>query len=112
MSNLLPREVLCLVTAGDGWIIGSAANPDTDLKNVRDFDLFIPHVSWLKVAPIVAMMQKDNTVVINSFGGWKIKLNSTHYEIDVWPDSMERLVLHTTNFWQPHRGIRLHRTLP
>ena len=93
--NKYPKIVISLLVAGDGWIIGSASDPNS--INFRDVDIFIPHANWHKVSSMIPTSAQPN-----SFGGWKFVIDGT--EIDLWPDSLERLMDHTNTFYQPHTG--------
>ena len=110
--NSVPIEVLALLEAGDGWIVGSAARPEADLKKVRDFDVVIPLGNWNRVGPLMRMMETSANVEMNSFGGWKFTFfaadDSNHpLVVDVWPDFIERLLERTDYFWWPHKGLRM-----
>lgn len=96
----LPPIVAKLTDLG-GWIIGSAADPKSDLTSVRDWDVVIPLSEWNTCSRLVPMDAKPNT-----FGGWKIKDGDNI--IDVWPDDLFRLCInHRMQFaWQPKYGAR------
>lgn len=108
MANQVAREVLQFLVAGEGWLVGGAADPEAKIDTLRDWDIFIPFHRWHHVAPIIAALKDRAKVSPNSFGGWKLEFTGqTFISIDVWPDSMENLVGRTHHFWQPHMKRRL-----
>lgn len=99
-----PRLVGQLVTLFDAWIVGSGANPNTDLTKVRDWDVAVPYRNWPKAALIIPKDAK-----VNTFGGWKCQ--SDGQTVDVWPDDLDTIVdSHMNTYaWQPRQGVRLMR---
>ena len=59
-----PALVSKLTTLFDGWIVGSAANPEN--VHPRDYDVLIPFSQWQLAS---ALIPTDATP--NTFGGWK-----------------------------------------
>ena len=82
MSSQFPSKVSQLLQNFDGWLIGSAANPDN--QNPRDFDILIPFHMWHK-----ACLSIPENAIPNSFGGWKFIDNNV--EIDMWPGDLSYL---------------------
>ena len=82
------------------WIVGSGADPDKK-DPPRDWDVFVPYEFWHKAMLLIPDDAKPNT-----FGGWKC--NSEGIEVDVWPDSLERIMSNQGKFaWQPELNIRI-----
>ena len=99
--TVLPALVAQLVYVCDAWIIGSAAAPDADLAQVRDFDVLVPFANWPQAAALIPSTAEPNT-----FGGWKCQ--SFGREVDVWPDSLDRILVRVLNshIWHPNSGVR------
>lgn len=98
---LLPRLVCKLSTKFGAWVVGSAANPNTEKP--RDFDVVVPWDQWNLASTLIP---PDATP--NAFGGWKCK--SGNNTIDVWPGDIAVALTHhrSTHAYQPHLGIRLY----
>jgi hypothetical protein len=99
-----PALVAKLVVCYDGWIVGSAAKPDAELENVRDWDVIIPYSEWSGAAQLIPLDAK-----VNTFGGWKCI--SEGKIVDVWPDDLTKVL---TNFsvnyiWHPRSNTRFRR---
>lgn len=100
---ILPRLVARLTEAHNAWIVGSAANPDVNAANVRDWDVAVPFQNWDEAALLIPGDAKPNT-----FGGWKVITEGV--EIDVWPTSFECFHHHKTPYmWHPSTNTRLKR---
>lgn len=99
--TIYPKLVANLVTNFNAWITGSAANPETDLKTVRDWDIIVPFSEWVKAASCIPM-----NAVPNRFGGWKCI--SERQEVDVWPDDLTNIMpQRATNYlWHPRTNMR------
>lgn len=83
-----PTLVRQITVVYDGWIIGSAANPQlTSLSDVRDVDVICSYEKWREVSLLII---NSGLVEPNTFGGWKIKQEGV--ELDIWPDTLDRLV--------------------
>lgn len=99
----ITAEVICCEY--DGWIIGSAANPDVDVDSVGDIDIIVPFHQWRKVSKIAASMD----AMLNKHGG--SRFIDEGIEVDVWPDTLDTNML--TSFmdwiWQPRFNVRFHR---
>lgn len=84
--------------------MGSAAEPDADLGDVRDFDVLVPFSAWPAVAAMITGNARANT-----FGGWKCL--SDGKMVDVWPDDLGRFMANqaVTTVWHPRTGIRFRK---
>jgi hypothetical protein len=102
MSSSVPKTVSQLCLNHDAWVVGSAANEETDISLVRDFDILVPFHSW---HPASVLIPEDAKV--NPFGGWKFELDGIEY--DVWPGDLGWFMLHSTTrcAWNPSRNIRM-----
>lgn len=100
----LPKLVTLLTQVHDAWVVGSAAAPNADLANVKDFDILVSFSHW----PAVAALIPDNARR-NTFGGWKCE--SDGRSVDVWPDDMARFLANqvVTYAWHPRTGIRFRK---
>lgn len=86
-----PRISSLLINKFDGWIVGSAANPN--VTEYRDLDIIIPFKEWSQAASLIPPNAK-----VNAFDGWKFldvdeKLNM-EIEVDVWPCNLEDMLKH------------------
>ena len=97
-----PELVTKLTTVCDGWIVGSAADPDQ--QSPRDYDIFVPIKSWLAASAFIPKNAK-----INRMGGFKCL--SEGVEVDVWTGEMNEFL--TSNYFKfayhPKTGIRIAR---
>lgn len=97
-----PELVTKLTTVCSGWIVGSAANPET--LEPRDFDIYIPMKYWLEAS---AFIPKDAS--INRMGGFKCF--SEGIEVDVWTGDMNDFA--ASNYFKfayhPKTGVRIGR---
>ena len=102
MSAQFPKLVVALVNNFDAWIVGSGANPD--VTKPRDYDVIVPHWNW---GPAAHLIPPD--AVVNSMGGFKCVQDGI--EIDVWPGSVEWVMLNAKSewAWQPRHNVRLRR---
>lgn len=97
-----PQLVSRLTKLCEGWIIGSAANPD--ISNPRDYDIFIPIEKWSLACAIIPIDSK-----INRMGGFKAI--SEGIEIDIWTGNMNEMIA-TARFtyaFHPESGVRIKR---
>lgn len=105
--NLLPSLVCKLVYAHDAWVVGSGANPISDVKELRDWDVVVPFSKWQEAAMLIPKNSRPNT-----FGGWKCR--DSGCDADVWPDDIGMVLSNRPSEWAwSHKtGIRLqvHRT--
>jgi hypothetical protein len=102
MSHIIPALVCKLAYAHEAWIVGSAATPDCNHANVRDYDVLVPMDQWRKAAMLIPLDATPNT-----FGGWKCQ--SEGREVDVWPGDLGWLM---TNYlarwaWHPRTNTRI-----
>lgn len=84
MSLKIPKLVSDLSTYHDGWIVGSAANPEN--KSPRDFDIAVPFSKWQEASALIPDDAKRN-----HFGGWKCI--SEGIEVDVFPCELSWILL-------------------
>jgi hypothetical protein len=98
--RVLPELAAKLTHVCDGWIVGSAADPEN--KSPRDYDIVIPFNKWREAAALIPKDSKRNT-----FGGWKCI--SENKEIDVWPDELGWILTKPmVKFaWHPFSGTRI-----
>lgn len=96
----LPAIAIKLTHICNGWIVGSAANPEN--VSPRDIDILIPFRNWNVASSLIPSDAKPNT-----FGGWKF--TSKGVEFDVWPGDLDQLLLNDKAelAWHPQSGIRL-----
>lgn len=90
-----PRSVRIMTTTFDSWIVGSAVDSDRP----KDIDVMVSWTRWHEVTSLIPSSASPNT-----FGGWKYTEDGT--EVDVWPDSLDRLAT-TSQFtvaWHPKSG--------
>jgi hypothetical protein len=99
----IPPLVALLVQYHSAWIVGSAANPENN--NPRDYDVVVPFACWSKAA---ALIPKDATV--NTYGGWKCKVsdNGNVYEVDIWPEDMEKMLSSAYSEWIWNPKLKIH----
>ena len=93
-------EILCCEYGG--WIIGSAANPDANVDSVNDIDIIVPFDQWRKVSKIAA----SHGATLNKHGGSRFL--DENVEIDVWPDTLDKVMVVSKWAWQPLLDIRLN----
>ena len=88
----------------NGWIVGSAANPQKNILQVKDVDVIIPFSEWNKVTGLI-----PNNAVKNSYGGWKYIEDGI--TVDVWTDDLNHF-MNSSNpeyLWQPRNNFRYKR---
>lgn len=95
MSHVMPSLVCKLAYAHEAWVVGSAASPDADHANVRDYDVIVPFEHWRAAAMLIPPDAKPNT-----FGGWKCI--SEGREVDVWPGDLSWLMTNKAAKWAYH----------
>ena len=99
MSATLPKLVLDMCFAHDGWIVGSAADPEN--TKPRDYDVIVPFSEWRKAA-----MHIPEDAKRNHFGGWKCM--SEGVEVDVWGGEIGWVMQSPLSkwVWHPQSGVR------
>lgn len=101
----IPSIVAQLTHGFEAWVVGSSANPKTDLSAVRDWDLLVPYAYWHQAAMMIPAGAKPNT-----FGGWKFEVveNGYRHTIDLWPGDLCWFLQNsaTSWIWQPRSGVR------
>ncbi len=99
----ITAEIVCCEY--DGWIVGSSADPEKSINEIKDIDIIVPFHQWRKVSKIIA--SKNSTV--NKHGG--LRFIEDNIEIDIWPDIlMEVLKTYLSKWiWQPRLNIRFKR---
>jgi hypothetical protein len=97
--RILPPITTKLTTLHSGWIVGSAANFDKDMKNIKDIDVLIPFNNWKEAAALIPAEAHPNT-----FGGWSFRDNQIL--IDVWPGDLAWFLTNSmANYaWHPQSG--------
>ena len=102
-KNKYPPLVTKLTALCNGWIMGSAANPDN--SDPRDYDVWIPLSNW----PLACSIVPKEGTKINTFGGFKAI--SEDKEVDVFTCEMEHMF--NTNYftyaYQPKSNILIKR---
>ena len=97
----LPKSVKLMVQHYNGWIVGSAANPQKNILQVKDVDVIIPFSEWNKASGLV-----PKNAVKNVYGGWRYVENGI--TVDVWTDDLNNFM--NSNIpeclWQPRYNIR------
>jgi hypothetical protein len=90
-----PRSVRAMTTSFDAWIVGSAATTDSP----KDIDVMVPWSRWHEAVTLIPSSASPNT-----FGGWKYTEDGV--DIDVWPDSLDRLAALSQFIiaWHPKSG--------
>ncbi len=99
--NELPHSVKYMVQHYDAWIVGSAAQPSSNILQVNDVDVIISFSQWNKVTGLIPLDAKKN-----KYGGWKY--SEEGIEIDVWPDELNNFMNSAIPqyLWQPRYNIR------
>jgi hypothetical protein len=100
MASKLPKLVLHLTHAHNGWIVGSGADPNLK-EPPRDYDVVIPFSEWQQACMLI-----PSDAVPNTFGGWKCL--SDGFEVDVWPAELSWLMQRPQMkfIWHVASGIR------
>lgn len=93
IGRVWPAVILLWTQHHSAWIVGSAADPNK--VRPRDVDVMIPWRNWPQAAAHVPKDAKPST-----FGGWKFQQGGV--TIDVWPDSLDRLVELARFSWAWH----------
>jgi hypothetical protein len=101
----ITAEVICCEYGG--WIVGTSAKPDADIKLVNDIDIIVPHHQWRKVGKIAAAAGAR----VNKHGGCRFVEDGV--EIDVWPDTLaNNMIMPQQSYvWYPKLDIRFGRCL-
>jgi hypothetical protein len=97
----LPISVKHMVQNYNAWIVGSAADPSSTIKQVKDIDVIISFSLWNKVVGLI-----PENATKNNYGGWKYGDNGKI--IDVWPDELNHFMSSDMPkyLWQPRYNIR------
>jgi hypothetical protein len=104
MARKLPAIVCKLTYVHDAWIVGSLADPQVDVKVVRDIDVIVPFRNWQQAAQLIPESAEPN-----SFGGWKF--TSEGKTIDVWPGDLDWLMVNFAckSVWHPRTNTLFER---
>lgn len=95
MSHIIPELVCKLAYGHEAWVVGSAARPDINYLEVRDYDVIVSHVRWRTASMLIPIDATPNT-----FGGWKCL--SEGVEVDVWPGDLSWLMVNNKAQWAWH----------
>lgn len=97
----ITAEIICCEY--EGWIIGSAANPEAKINRIIDIDIIVPFYQWRKVSKIVAWVEGAE---LNKHGGTRFKQDGIM--VDVWPDTLaaNMVVCLAEWVWFPKQNIR------
>ena len=118
----LPTSVKLFVERCDAFIVGSAANPNADIKTVNDIDVVIPFHKW-DVACIIIQNAIDSysdasleyiQPTLNVYGGMKfgdvqfLSNLQRQITIDVWPSDLNKYLLSSLveYVWNPKFNLR------
>lgn len=106
MSSKYSSTVYFLCQQCDGWIIGSAADPEND--NPRDIDIIVPFSKWHTA--LGALPQDRSKIEVNTFGGYKFE-DDDGVEIDMWPGELTTVLTSyvAQYLYHPWYGIRYKR---
>lgn len=107
MSAKYSSTVSFLCQQCDGWIVGSAADPEN--VNPRDIDIIIPFSKW-HIA-LGALPKDRSRIKLNTYGGFKFD-DENGVEIDMWTGELNTiLTYHNVKYlYDPWRNIRYEKT--
>lgn len=83
--------VLSSLAYHNAWCVGGACDFLLERTDAlpRDYDVFVPHDRWSQVSSRVHSWSDE--IRVNRLGGLKLVL-AGGVELDLWPDTLERLV--------------------
>lgn len=108
MSAKYSSTVSFLCQQCDGWIVGSAADPQN--SNPRDIDIIIPFSKW-HVA-LGALPKDRSKIKVNTYGGFKFD-DENGIEIDMWTGEFNTILTYHGVKWiyNPWNNIRFKKDI-
>lgn len=82
----LPQIPTFLAREFEAWIVGTAADPNSQLSNIKDIDVVVPFSQWARASKIISLKEPS----CNKYGGWKII--DEGIVVDIWPDDITHVL--------------------